>query len=640
MKQGSNGLQDRTGRIEVKACRPPLETLSKAVRRPLNKCRLSLEFLQILDKVSAAQKIIVLDQWTVKILDSCLSMAEVLDSGVYLIENITMGRQPYPGMAAVYIITASDANIQLLGRDFTPPSGKVASGRTGGLYGEAHLFFTTAVTDRQMNQLAQSAAAPFIKNFQEIYLDFVPNESRVFTVPTEGSVFNNVFGGAGEDGSESSALRLTLDTLADKIASACVTMGDLPRIRYRSKEFGDERSMRLAVRLQQKLEELSLKLEFKPTRQSTLIIVDRTFDLLAPTLHEFTVQAMANDLVGLGADGTRYEYAFSTLAGPAKRTVSLDEKDSMWLMLRHAHIAQCVELIIENFNKFLSENKAAIKSRNSEDGVTSLEELKDTMSALGEFQEQKSEYALHLSLAQDCLSTSDKRHLSQAAELEQTMAMGFDPERKPLKDAWNQIASILQTDGLEPLDRARIVAIFLLTQTKIGDAEKRALFDHAALGPVLVEAVRKLLDLAGDHKYRQRPSGRPKGSKRPSILDREPDYDVSRYIPASAIIFEDAAANDLDQSEFPWLKPDGGAVPAGDNKAAPLSLRRPAGAISSSASANSSSSSPIYLFILGGVSHSEMRETYILSNSLKRDLYIGSDSLLTPSAFFEKLSNL
>jgi syntaxin-binding protein 1 len=44
--------------------------------------------------------------------------------------------------------------------------------------------------------------------------------------------------------------------------------------------------------------------QLKNQKRSTIIIVDRSFDMIAPLIHEFTYQAMLNDLLAL--EGSKY----------------------------------------------------------------------------------------------------------------------------------------------------------------------------------------------------------------------------------------------------------------------------------------------------------------------------------------------
>jgi syntaxin-binding protein 1 len=81
--------------------------------------------------------------------------------------------------------------------------------------------------------------------------------------------------------------------------------------------------------------------------------------MFAPILHEFTYQAMAFDLLPM-EDG---KFVFGTPGAADKdnerKEIFLDETDVLWTQLRHRHIADAISIIMSQFNKFLTENKAA-----------------------------------------------------------------------------------------------------------------------------------------------------------------------------------------------------------------------------------------------------------------------------------------
>lgn len=93
-----------------------------------------------------------------------------------------------------------------------------------------------------------------------------------------------------------------LKKISKKLMSLLITLGDSPFIRYYDPNGnGDNICGKLAKILQNDLDELEkvddtfpIKNDF---RKTILIITDRTFDMMAPFLHEFTYQAMMNDLV-------------------------------------------------------------------------------------------------------------------------------------------------------------------------------------------------------------------------------------------------------------------------------------------------------------------------------------------------------
>ena len=74
----------------------------------------------------------------------------------------------------------------------------------------------------------------------------------------------------------------------------------------------------------------------KNKRRATLVIVDRSFDMISPLMHEFTYQAMMNDLLSI--EGGKYIFksegsASTTENGQVKNFVNLDESDAIMVTL-------------------------------------------------------------------------------------------------------------------------------------------------------------------------------------------------------------------------------------------------------------------------------------------------------------------
>jgi syntaxin-binding protein 1 len=91
--------------------------------------------------------------------------------------------------------------------------------------------------------------------------------------------------------------------------------------------------------------------------------VDRSIDPAAPLLHEFTYQAMINDLLPVQDTpshvGVKYQHEYHQADGSIGTTdVVLDEEDKVYASIRHLHIAECSDRLIEKFNQFMQENKA------------------------------------------------------------------------------------------------------------------------------------------------------------------------------------------------------------------------------------------------------------------------------------------
>lgn len=79
-------------------------------------------------------------------------------------------------------------------------------------------------------------------------------------------------------------------------------------------------------------------------------------DTVAPFLHEFTYQAMANDLLPI-REGTKYTYKFQTSIGAEEdKTATLSDADNVWVELRHMHMREAIDKLMADFNKFLQDN--------------------------------------------------------------------------------------------------------------------------------------------------------------------------------------------------------------------------------------------------------------------------------------------
>ena len=238
--------------------------------------------------------------------------------------------------------------------------------------------------------LATSPAGAVVKSFQEMWLEFVPFEARAFHLNMPESVPKLL-----KPGAEAMPASISeLEVMASRLVSMIVSINELPTIKYRSRggvapDTEGRLSARLANLVQEGLDRYAARNpQFRPAPGGDFIICDRTCDLVAPLLHEFTYQAMCQDLLPIH-HGNRYDVK-------GGRTVALDEQDSLWVHLRHTHIAECSKTIVAKFNQFLTENKAAVKS-NSKSGasagndVSSLAEMKEAINALGEFQELKAQ---------------------------------------------------------------------------------------------------------------------------------------------------------------------------------------------------------------------------------------------------------
>ena len=151
-----------------------------------------------------------------------------------------------------------------------------------------------------------------------------------------------------------------------QIVSICVSLGEYPTIRYHNPQNPAHEASVLCSHLARFVQlELDQYAKYhndfpppSPRPRGVLIITDRSMDLFAPVLHEFTYQAMIHDLLPLKeGDKLYYRTALdgSDKSGAAK-DVEISEKDSIWVKNRHLHMKDLLEKLASEFQAFKAKN--------------------------------------------------------------------------------------------------------------------------------------------------------------------------------------------------------------------------------------------------------------------------------------------
>jgi len=142
-------------------------------------------------------------------------------------------------------------------------------------------------------------------------------------------------------------------------------------------------------------------------------------DLFTPFMHEFTYQAMAHDLLPI-KEGDKVTYKTvvnEDRPDQEEKEVEISEKDKIWVENRHRHMKDTIEKLMNDFQKFIDQNPHFTNTSNG--NASSLNDIKDMLAGLPQFQEMKEAYSLHLSMAQDCMNIFQQHKLPDVASVEQ-----------------------------------------------------------------------------------------------------------------------------------------------------------------------------------------------------------------------------
>lgn len=361
-----------------------------------------------------APGVLLCDKLALRAISSVLRVSEITEEGITLVEALETSRQPLRNFPAVYLITPTVESVNAMIADFADPRNP--------MYGEVHVLFTSHLPDALLAKIKAAAVVARVKTFQELNFEYVATEAQAFSleVPdTLGAIYTP----------GTTAAVPAQHRIADKLATLFAMYGQMPYIRFAAK--GHPCAQTVAQLVQDKLERLSaataLFSKGRASERPTLLIVDRTLDPLAPVLHEYSYQAMIQDLLPV-ADGERYSYRYTSNRGEElKKEVLLNETDPLWPTLRHLHIADCIEYLTSNFNQFLQANQSATKLNKGKEGV-GLKEMSDALRGMPQYQEEMQRYSLHISLTRELMARFKQYQLEAVSTLEQNMAVGEDSD--------------------------------------------------------------------------------------------------------------------------------------------------------------------------------------------------------------------
>jgi len=124
-----------------------------------------------------------------------------------------------------------------------------------------------------------------------------------------------------------------------------------------------------------------------------LLILDRTFDLLSPLLHDYFYESAVYDFFEVGEEG---DITLSE-SGPKPKLIVLNDQDELWVRFRNLHIADVNQKINEEIAGMLAENKRMMGgSRSAED--MGLDELTKIIRSNPKYEEMMKRYQIHLEL--------------------------------------------------------------------------------------------------------------------------------------------------------------------------------------------------------------------------------------------------
>lgn len=616
---------------------------------------------------------LIVDEETQHVLNSFLRMTDLTDEGITSVELLHRHREPLPDLDAMYILRPDAENLQRVLDDFG------TQGRPQ--HFSAHLGFTQFLTSEHLGSLASSPhLAQRVRSIVEVPLSFVTVQDRGFhfnmpdALPRLFPVPEPV---SGDD---------LVSGISHCLSDVCrVLQCTKPNIRVASSNV----CRTVAERMQQELDLHSNARVNGGGKQDVpcqLLIVDRSVDIAATLVHEFSYEAMAYDLLdgsavldvnrnvvnmhaaGNNATGlhglhlkrskTSKSLGSSRRANEDKasgKEVLLSDKDTIWEELKHLHVSTARDEIQRMVEEFVRSNGPKDASELSTTDLLEMlrksPEHKDTIEKL----------QVHMLLLQELFQAMECISLSSdLGALEQDIACGIDKNGKEVK-ASNLVESLMKilskVDGAElPSEtKLRLLMLYLACMVNVPESVKEKLVEQSSLEPkdqqVMLSMLRmKLAEVPDERRLKVDSLSAHRGSKEEHArfkrnTRQDGRFELSRYEPRVKQLLEDMVAGVLNEEEFSHLiGPSSDAGTKRDSRPAPGTLLTPTSAAPADdwifgSTGRTQQQQRVVLFIIGGVTHSELRAAAEIAQELPRgtEVFVGGTSLVTPKRFVQML---
>ncbi|KAH7116060.1 Sec1-like protein [Dendryphion nanum] len=582
-------------------------------------------------------KVLIVDEDSHKLIQDVCNEDEILGLNIIHVERIESRRVDSKDTDAIYFITPEPHIVDCLMADFERRK-----------YMGSFLIWTSFPPQHLRQRLESSKMAEQqIRLFKVMHLDYHPRESHlvVFRDPWSFPVLFHP--------DCNSLVRKHMEDIAEKITGVCVALGEYPTIRYhRPRNPTHEASVlcsHLARFVQDKLDMYAqYNSDFPPSSnrpRGALYITDRSMDLFAPLLHEFTYQAMAHDLLKI-QDGDKVTFRTKVDEDdPAseEKDMEISDADKIWVENRHRHMKDTIDKLMGDFQKFIADNPNFTKKDSANaSGMNGLNAIKDMMAGLPDFQKLKGVYSLHLTMAQECMNIFQRHKLPDLASVEQCLATGLDEDYRKAKNMADQVIRTLDDESVTPADRLRLIALYILFKDGILPADLEKLLYHSQLPPRDGEVVRNM-DLIG---ARTAKGLKEKRDPPPPLFppDTTPppnaeEYALSRYVPGIQSMLEEHVRGTLPQDVFPYTKPQAEDFSAQDNTPA-ASLRSAKPTWARSKLSGVEPRQRIIVFVAGGATYSEARACYEVSEKTSRDVFLVTSHMLNPNLYLRQVGDL
>ncbi|KAI8837575.1 Sec1-like protein [Chytridium lagenaria] len=551
---------------------------------------------------------------------------------------------------AIYLLSPTLETIELVLEDFT--KGKE-------LYMHAHFYFTSPLSDDLFEKLSKGVPTTIMETCVELNLDFLPYESRVFHFNLPNTLYE-LYKAQSEREVEDK-----LDLIAKKFRGVLHALNEDPVIRFFDpNNTQNNLSARLAKKIHREVKDMKNNDPSFPTPTpfdihgpATVLIADRSIDVVTPLIHSFGYQALVYDSAYSIFEDTSNGMKRITIDIDESEPAVIDETNELFGKLRHEYFTTVLDLWqAENaeFTKF-KDNKA-----------TTVQELKARALKKSEIEKRIDQLHSIFRLNETLTDMLKERKFASLGEFEQDLTVGETVDGSDARVNVKDLKNILLEEDVDLFDKLRVFALYVILVGGLKPEDVDSLGKVMGVEPLQLSAIKGLAYLGvtpSEPKDLKNPASpfmyqsRKKKGKEWSILNfmkqsTAEDKDViafDRFQPALSYIIDDhlngksnfTVLDGTGQSRQATNLPNASVVrKAGDtskgkgvvvdfkNGLRPAWAKKRIPAEGDESESYRHNGARLIILIIGGVSYAEIRSVYLAAKKMKREIIIGSTSAL------------
>ena len=553
--------------------------------------------------------ILVVDNYSAKVLSSYLTMSDLLNRGIFTVELITNKRNRFPNYGVIYFLSPTQKSISALVSDF--------SDLKKPKYKQVYIFFTHRLPENLLDMLVTDGIIRRTVLLKELNLSFFTKEDVVFDLEFESGlkIFNT------NDQNQTKMLR----SICDRLFTVLTTLNIHPYIQYQG-------NSKFCTLLSEEIEDIFNKNKFCKNlkKEGILLLTDRSIDVTSPLLHDYNYRALCYDLMDVKNNTINLN----------NRKIKLSDEDDLWQSYKLLHMAEVFEKIAKDVKDFQNSDLSKIGNASNMDSFSDMAKALTNMST---YKLKNQQLSNQIHLAEEMNKKYKENHIYEIIELEQDLVSGQNEGGKiNMRDIFKNFTIAKSKLNNQREDFIRIL-LTLYTSLSIDEKDFNYLSgkltdDESRILAGLIKLGFDPKSSGGKNERRKSNFSREKVSMIGENIAKKVKYSSLRASPIITILAEQASNYLLDREQFPFRNWDKGELPKAQKKFGTKNLFD----TSSNKEADLSEMEPLIIFNIGGLAHNEIAslEKLQFSNVINHRIYIGSTDIINASEYLKQLRDI